>query len=157
MKMQQWNDWLTLGANIGVLAGIFFLAYELRQNNDLLEAQARETKLERRTGFNLTIASTPDLARIAAKLNQNESLTPTELVQQEAYNRAVMASFEWQFNEYQRGRLSFDDLEIRSWRVGFHEAGSFRGMPDTWAKWKRQATPEFVEFMEEHVVNSRSD
>ncbi len=29
------NKWLTLGANIGVLVGIMFLAVELRQNNDI--------------------------------------------------------------------------------------------------------------------------
>ena len=28
-------------ANVGVIAGIIFLAFELRQNNDLLTAQAR--------------------------------------------------------------------------------------------------------------------
>ena len=84
--MQQLNKWLTLCANIGLLAGIFFLAYELRQNNDLLEAQARETKLDRRTAVYISRASTPELARISAKFNQGDLLTPTELVQQEAFN-----------------------------------------------------------------------
>ena len=32
---------LTLGANVGVIAGIIFLAMEVRQNNRLLAAQAR--------------------------------------------------------------------------------------------------------------------
>jgi hypothetical protein len=94
LDLDRLNRWLTLGANTGVLVGIFLLAYELRQNNDLLETQARETKLERRTGFNLRIASTPALALISAKLDQGEPLTPTETVQNEAYNRAILASFE---------------------------------------------------------------
>ena len=37
------NKWLTLGANFGVLIGIFFLAVELRQNNDIARAQARHS------------------------------------------------------------------------------------------------------------------
>ena len=31
---------VTLIANIGVIAGILLLAFELRQNNDLMEAEA---------------------------------------------------------------------------------------------------------------------
>ena len=157
MDLDRLNRWITLGANIGVLVGIFFLAYELRQNNDLLEAQARETKLERRTGFNLTIASTPALALISAKLDQGEPLTPTEMVQNEAYNRAILASFEWQFSEYLRGRLSLEDLEIGSWKVAFRQTGSSRMMRETWEEWKQQGSPEFIQFMEENVVGNLSD
>ena len=32
------NRWLTLGANIGVLIGIFLLAYELAQNREAVQA-----------------------------------------------------------------------------------------------------------------------
>jgi hypothetical protein len=32
---------VTIGANIGVIAGLIFLAMEIRQNNKLLAAQAR--------------------------------------------------------------------------------------------------------------------
>jgi len=39
---------LTLGANLGVIAGIVFLAMELRQNNRLLAAQARYSLREYR-------------------------------------------------------------------------------------------------------------
>ena len=38
------NRWLTLGANIGVVIGIIFLAFELQQNNELLQSQAQETQ-----------------------------------------------------------------------------------------------------------------
>ena len=37
------NKWLTLGANIGVLVGIMFLAVELRQNNDIARADVRNS------------------------------------------------------------------------------------------------------------------
>ena len=41
MKIKKLNDWLTLLANVGVIAGILFLGYELRQNNELMRAEAR--------------------------------------------------------------------------------------------------------------------
>ena len=46
MKLPDLNEWLTLGANIGVLAGIVFLGVELSQNNELMESQARFNRLE---------------------------------------------------------------------------------------------------------------
>jgi len=37
MSMDNLNKWLTLFANIGVIAGIFFLGIELRQNSKSAE------------------------------------------------------------------------------------------------------------------------
>ena len=41
MDSDRLNRWLTLGANVGVLIGIVFLAFELQQNNENLAAQQR--------------------------------------------------------------------------------------------------------------------
>ena len=38
MKKSQMNEFLTVLANFAVVAGIIFLGFELRQNNELLEA-----------------------------------------------------------------------------------------------------------------------
>jgi hypothetical protein len=40
--MEKLNHWMTLAANVGVLIGIIFLAYEIRQNTDAVHAQTRE-------------------------------------------------------------------------------------------------------------------
>ena len=37
------NRWLTLGANLGVVIGLVFLAIEVRQNNENLATQVRAT------------------------------------------------------------------------------------------------------------------
>ncbi len=39
MKIENFNRWLTLGANVGVLAGIIFLALEIQQNSSLARLQ----------------------------------------------------------------------------------------------------------------------
>ena len=49
MKSETINQWMTLGANIGVIAGILFLGFELQQNNDLMESQARFNDLQIRS------------------------------------------------------------------------------------------------------------
>ena len=43
--MDRLNQWMTLAANVGVLIGIIFLAYEIRQNTDAVHAQTREAIL----------------------------------------------------------------------------------------------------------------
>lgn len=44
-NMDKLNQWLTLSANVAVLLGIVFVAYELQQNTDATHAQTREAVL----------------------------------------------------------------------------------------------------------------
>ena len=41
--MELLNDWMTLIANFGVVAGIVFLAVEIQQNTNMMQAQTRST------------------------------------------------------------------------------------------------------------------
>lgn len=45
MAADQVNKWLTLTANFAVVAGIIFLAIELRQNNELLLSESRQAAM----------------------------------------------------------------------------------------------------------------
>ena len=40
MKLNDLNEWLTLTANVGVLIGIIFLAFEIQQNTSQMRAEA---------------------------------------------------------------------------------------------------------------------
>ena len=44
MNSEKVNSWLTLGANLGVLVGIIFLAAEIRQSSDLARLQFAEDR-----------------------------------------------------------------------------------------------------------------
>ena len=41
--MDRLNQWLTLLANIGVIVGIVFLAFEIQQNTEMMKAQTRDS------------------------------------------------------------------------------------------------------------------
>ena len=45
MDSDQLNRWLTLGANVGVLVGIIFLAVEIRQNSDFARLQFADERI----------------------------------------------------------------------------------------------------------------
>ena len=45
--MNKLNQWLTLLANIGVIAGIVFLGVEIRQNTEMIQSQTRDSITEK--------------------------------------------------------------------------------------------------------------
>ena len=68
MDSDRINRWLTLAANIGVIAGIAVLALEMRQNSDLMRAQIAmdRTSISMQTFSDW--ANSGEVARIEAKL-----------------------------------------------------------------------------------------
>ena len=64
-------------ANIGVIAGIVFLALELRQNNRLLTAQARYSLRQYRSDVADTIMA-PHVLEATHKYAGGENVTPAE-------------------------------------------------------------------------------
>jgi hypothetical protein len=71
MKLDKLNQWLTLAANIGVLAGIVFLAVEIRQNDATLRESntinildARALELQQYNEFRALLVQTPDLLEL---------------------------------------------------------------------------------------------
>lgn len=72
------NKWLTLGANLGVLVGLFLLVFELRQNADLAIAQFR---LDRSIAYDQfeQISIDPSFAEVWSKsVLDPQALTPAE-------------------------------------------------------------------------------
>ena len=65
MNLDNLNKWLTLLANFGVVAGLIFLAIEVRQNQTLLEhnhqAMLREQELEILNAMHLEVEQFNDL------------------------------------------------------------------------------------------------
>lgn len=65
MNLDNLNKWLTLLANFGVVAGLMFLAIEVRQNQTLLEhshqAMLREQELEILNAMHLEVEQFNDL------------------------------------------------------------------------------------------------
>lgn len=81
------NRWLTLGANIGVLIGIFVLVAELNQNATVMKAQISNERSGQGVDLFMAIAQSQELSRIDAMLQESgfpentsalSDLSPTE-------------------------------------------------------------------------------
>jgi hypothetical protein len=79
MEMDHTNRWLTLAANVGVIAGILFLAFEIQQSNRIAIAS---TEMDVRNSFaeiNESIYSNAEFAEIIVRISDADAdLTPVE-------------------------------------------------------------------------------
>jgi hypothetical protein len=78
MDANSLNQWLSLGANIGVLAGIFLLIFEIRQNRQAIRAQTRNDLAQGAISLISLAVENPHVADIIVRSNRGEDLTETE-------------------------------------------------------------------------------
>jgi len=152
-------------ANVGVIAGIVFLAVELQQNNELLGAQAREYRQELRRDMQARYLETPGLIAATVKARNGEGLTRTEhqlisrgLTEEEAYllriqNNATVIDWRFIFQEYQEGLIDEQQIVSENWPGIF---ATQPGLRERWSELKTALTasdPAFVQYFEENIVN----
>ncbi len=152
MKTPDLGQTITILANLGVIAGIAFLAFELRQNNQFLAAQVsyahHEAERQRRDPI---IANDGGIVDIVMKSINQEELTQAEDYRLLIYYNNMLEDFEWQFREVQAGRLPEDRLNVSNWRAVWNQPGlvqSFEGS-------RANRDPAFVAYWQENVVNER--
>ena len=107
MKKIDLGQTITILANVGVIAGIFFLAFELQQNTATIEAAEERAFLESwRELTQLPFYADEGLAQIQLNVHSGESLTPLEAKRWENYLRAVFDTW-WQLhNSHASGLIS---------------------------------------------------
>ncbi len=110
MNNDRLNRWLTLFANLGVVAGLVFLAVELNQNTKATIAAASEAITSQSLDYFALGMDNQVIARAKHKYNVGEELSAFEKDQlgwHQYYNFRV---FENVFLQYRRGYF-----EIREW------------------------------------------
>jgi len=139
-------------ADACVIAGIIFLAMEVRQNNRLLEAQARYSLRQYRSDITDTIMS-PHVLEAVHKYAAGGDVTPEERTAALMTALKGIELWEWQHGEYRAGMLPRERLPLEAWRAWFNGQGlspvPFR---EVWELRKGTMNPEFVRFFEEEIA-----
>jgi len=118
--MTKVNQWLALVANLSVIAGIVFLAAEMRQNTQAIQAQTRDSMTEKQMMWLASVYTNPEVADIYQRGSVEDDLaTPMEGF---IYAMAVGADFrEWEnsYYQYERGLFTAEEFEARRerWRT----------------------------------------
>ena len=145
-----WKETAEVIGVLGIIAGIFFLGFELRQNNELLQAQARsDREVVRREAFQRYLDN-PALIEATVKARNGEPLTDQEADLLTVSSRATLWAWRYIYNEYREGLLDEAALPIVGWQVVFEDSPA---LSETWSAEKIQFEPEFVEWMERTIVN----
>ncbi|MGD8324960.1 MAG: hypothetical protein PVF50_11405 [Gammaproteobacteria bacterium] len=146
MKSFDIGQMISILANIGVIAGIAFLAFEIHQNNELLEAQARFNHKETRANLLGEFESNPELARITVKAKKGEGVTAEEQLQLNAYNDKRFVSWEWEYYEARAGRI---EIPVAGYRSDMSDPVVRR----RWDVRKLTLSPDFVRYIEENIID----
>ena len=140
-------------ANFAIVTGIVFLALEVRQNNELLDTQARQNRSDGQRELNAAVYDgATGLALIIDKAESGFELRAQEQLQLERYLTAVIVHWEFWYQDFLDGVLDEDEVRLGEWKTQFHDIAP-DAMSRVWEKVRNDSSPEFVEFMEANVVN----
>jgi len=150
MDFDKLNQWMTLLANLCVIAGIAILVFELRQNNDLLESEARANIDEIRVSQQrMIVENTGGIADLIFRARNGESLSDAEQLRLIAYRSMLIHSFESVYQEINEGPLLESDIPYTQWAGVFFATP---GLQDHFNGLRPTLDPGFVKFVDQKVL-----
>jgi len=99
------DKWLTLVANGAVLAGLILVAYEVRQNADLMRVQINQSRADAAMLSNQQTFESAYIPKILVKVRQGDKLSDEEFLRYVAYFRAQNRNQENVLIQYREGML----------------------------------------------------
>jgi hypothetical protein len=146
MNSDRLNRWLTLAANIGVLAGILFLAYELQQNTLVTRLEAAGSFQNSFSEIELFVAGSPEFAELLVKGREGGERSREDELRLTLFYSNVLRK--WQFVQYQYLSGALDEGLWRGNRGRLVQIlGEDRGLLAYWRMNQLQFSPAFNEMM----------
>lgn len=151
MDLQKLNSWLTFAANIGVIAGIVFLAIEIRQNSDAIRAQTRAQLAEEVTELFSVNMNDQEYAAVLMRGNNVEELSPVEKYQYFRHRSAWIhywnnVAYQYQMGMYDEAEFTHQISTIRA------DMETFPGLKVHWCENKYFATQSLIESIESNEL-----
>ena len=111
MKSKKLNQWLTLGANLAVLAGLILLIIEISQNNEMMRAQTR-SDVSYAIIDNIKLGMDPRVIAAYQKQTNGQALSAEDESVLDAMANATLRL--WENTHYQYRNGLFDDEEFEA-------------------------------------------
>jgi hypothetical protein len=146
-------------ANLGVIAGIVFLGLELRQNNQLLQAEAIGALLETRINRSAELARNQGVAALLAKNSRREALTDEEMLRLTQFHIRIFLGFEKTYFLFQEDVISEEYMRtnLPLMKGAFNEKDVTQSPYQTWETFKALAHPAYARFIEQCVLADCED
>ena len=154
MKKIDFAQAATILANVGVIAGIVFLGFELRQNNELMEAEARATYASMdQTGWGFIIEN-PDFIEVLIKDRNGDELTEAEELRLNALWMQNLAQHQFRYLEDPESAVSWVAGQRRNFESYRSLRNAWRGNASSRQAGKDNFDSRFVRFYDENVATS---
>ena len=107
MKIDKLNSWLTLASNMGVIAGIVFLAIQISQSNQQAQSSTYQARINEIDQSHRELALSEEMTNIYVKIEESgaNSLTASERMRAEHWERARQMRMQGNLFQYQLGYL----------------------------------------------------
>ena len=147
MDLEKTNRWLTLIGNFAVIAGIFFLAIEIRQNTQQIQVQSYQAWNAANTAMNMTIADPSLSAIVSAGHADSTGLSRDTYIAYAMFHLSMLQMAQSANYLYLQGAL---DEEL--WQAEMHRAAGILSLPGVRQWWdaggRTQVSPSFADFIE---------
>ena len=149
--MEKLNQWLTLAANLGVIAGLIFLGLEIQQNTISTRMAARENATQGHIDYLGYLLDNTVLARANEKLSNNQPVDNLEGNQMRIFLQMRWRHYERVYYQYRNDLISdqewagFEAGIMRSFR---DENDLWRMSGNVWARDKERLSQQFAEYVE---------
>ena len=141
------HRWLTLASNIAVLIGVVFVALEIRQNNDLMAAEARFNKVSVSRDAWQAIAENGDYADLLVRARRGEELSETDEYRATAHMMRYLVNMDWMYRE-----LPTDSPERNYMQQSLIASSTNPLFLRVWVDQKTWFSPAFVEMVEKEIL-----
>jgi hypothetical protein len=140
---------ITILANAGVIIGIVFLAFEIRQNTTAVQASTFQDFTDSSEAYLIDLAINPDLLRVLLEgANDPSQLDEIERVQANLVIRRLWTRARTAYLQWQRGSLSESDWEV--FERNICDPGELSRLEAIFWKVERVRLPDdFMAFVEE--------
>jgi hypothetical protein len=147
MKFAQMNNWLTLIANIGVILGLILVAYEVRQNSELMRVQINQARADSAMVNNEQSFNSDFIPPILVKVRRGDDLSAEERIRFTDYFRAMNRNQDNVLGQYDAGMLGENTpRSIVNFACQF--IGTSKASQTAWEYTKGGYTDRYIEFIE---------
>ena len=150
MDADKLNRWLTLGANLGVLAGILFLALEIQQNSELMRVQINQARADAAMVSNEHSFNSDYIPAILVKIKEQKELNAEEWIRYVDYFRAMNRAQDNVLSQYDAGMLGENTPRSVADFARFF-VGSSMNSRDAWELSKAGYTDRYIAFVEQSI------
>jgi len=145
MQVSKIGEWLQVIAALAVLAGLYLVAHEIQQNNELARAQTINDIYSGWEEFSMSEFESDIFELFIKSIEDADSLTTVEILKLDAYFTAIMSLYGRQWAMFRDFDLAYDPTLDTEYAAGVYFRGRFaRAWFEENKVWLQDSNPEMV-------------